>query len=103
ENDRPALCFHSNLQNHLQNTLSEGIACRDGKQFSELGKPLDKQIQKSTIVLFTKPLAPAEVPFSGSTDSGYRGAIHAQKTIFPPSVLLQSSPSTIRVGFARCR
>jgi len=32
-----------------------------------LRKPLDKQIQKSTIVLFTKPLPPAEVPFCGST------------------------------------
>ena len=54
-------------KNHLQNTLSEAIARRDGKQFSELRKPLDKQIQKSTIVLFTKPLPPAEVPFWGST------------------------------------
>jgi len=54
-------------KNHLENTLSEAIARRDGKQFSQLRKPLDKQIQKSTIVLFTKPLPPAEVPFCGST------------------------------------
>src|SRR5205823_8624715 len=90
-------------KNHLQNTLSEAIARRDGKQFSQLRKPLDKQIQKSTIVLFTKPLPPAEVPFCGSTGQRLYRYIHAQKRTCPPILPLPCNPTTFVPGCARCQ